>query len=173
MLNLQNTEKLCDMLSTIVFQRLTELGKTDFYFTPPFRNCWYYSLLLFNGIFFLKCFCALSHHPSSTGGFLHKLGTKLEGMCRDILFGASESKIYIWNKKKLLEDILVSHFLNQGCNSISCCSTMFYSDPHKLIQLHPSSTLGLVLPTWLQNLPAVLAGESLLACSLSCFCIHP
>lgn len=40
------------MLSTIVSQWLTELGKTDFYFTPPFRNCWYYSLLLISGNFF-------------------------------------------------------------------------------------------------------------------------
>lgn len=123
-------------------------------------------------VFFLKCFCALSHHRSSTGGFLHKLGTtRLEGMCRDVVFEAPESIIYMWNKKSFW-NVLLSHSLNQGCNSICCCSTMFYSDPHKLTQLPPSSTLGLVLPTWLQNLPAVLAGESLLACSLSCFYIQ-
>lgn len=63
-------------------------------------NCWYYSVLLISGNVFLKCFCALFQHPLSTGGFLHKLGTRLEGMCRDIVFGAPESKIYIWNKKK-------------------------------------------------------------------------
>lgn len=43
---------------------------------------------------------------------------------------------------------------------------MFYNDPHKLTQLPLSIGLGLVLPMWLQNLPDLLASESLLTSSL-------
>lgn len=43
---------------------------------------------------------------------------------------------------------------------------MFYNDPYELTQLPPSSSVGLVLPTGLQNLPALLAREALLISSI-------
>lgn len=166
----------------LVSQWLTELGKTDFYFhlgivntilCPSFRNCWYYSLLLISGNFFLQMLLFFVSPPLKHWRISAQTSDKTRrDVWRYCIWSSWKQNLYM-EQKKILEDILLSHFLNQGCNSICCCSAMFYNDPHKLTQLHPSSTLGLVLPMWLQNLPAVLAGESLLACSLSCFYVHP
>lgn len=151
---------------------LTELGKTDLNFAPPLRNRWYYSLLLFSGNIFPQMLLCFVPPPLKHWKISAQTGDKTRrDVQRHCIWSSWEQNLHV-ERKSFLEDILLSHSLNQGCNSICSCSTMFYNGPHKLTQLRSSSTLGLVLPTWLQKLPTVLAGESLLACSLSCFYIY-
>lgn len=85
--------------------------------------------------------------------------TRLEGLSWATEFTAHDSKIYMWDTENFCKTSYCPCFLDQGWNYACSCSSMFYSDCHKLIQLPPSTDLGLVLPTQLQNLAALLSGE--------------